>query len=187
MAGSSALVPVADDGGDRLPALPPGAIASARRFADASRAASTRAKYTAVWEMFAAWCLAHGHAALPAHPAVVAGYLAAEAAHGGSPSWVQLQLAAIGWVHRRAGHQPPQRTEHGAIIAEILAGIRRARAPARAQGRGRRRRGPRCVAPHQGRRPASRPRPGALGVRDGLMHAARRAGRAPARRHRARS
>jgi integrase len=83
--------------------------------------------------MFAAWCLAHGHAALPAHPAVVAGYLAAEAARGGSPSWVQLQLAAIGWVHRRAGHQPPQQTAHGAIIAEILAGIRRehGRPPAR--------------------------------------------------------
>ena len=125
MAGSGALVPVADDG-DRLPALPPGVIESARRFADAARARSTRAKYTAVWDAFAAWCLAHGHAALPAHPAVAAGFLAAEAARGGSPSWVQLELAAIGWVHRRSGHQPPQRTEHGAIIAEILAGIRRA-------------------------------------------------------------
>src|SRR5689334_16218236 len=131
MAGSGELV--AADGGAQLPALPPGVVESARRFADASRAASTRAKYDAVWGRFAAWCLAHGHAALPAHPAVVAGYLAAEAARGGSPSWVQLQLAAIGWVHRRAAHRPPQQTAHGAVIAEILAGIRRehARPPAR--------------------------------------------------------
>ena len=98
---------------------------SARGFADASRAQSTRKKYAQAWDMFAAWCRAHGHPTLPAHPATVAAYLSAEATREVSPSWIQLQLSAIGWVHRRAGKQPPHRAEQGAIISEILAGIRR--------------------------------------------------------------
>ena len=118
---------------DRLPTLPPEVIGQARRYTAASRAASTRRKYEGAWDMFAAWCTRHGHAALPAHPATVAAYLSAEAARGVSPSWVQLQLSAIGWVHRRAGKQSPQRAEEGSIISEILAGIRRehGRPPAR--------------------------------------------------------
>ena len=118
---------------DRLPALAPEVVEAARAYAAASRAASTRLKYERAWDAFAAWCAAQGHDPLPAHPAVVAGYLAAEAARGMSPAWVQVQLAAFGWVHRRAGHQPPQRTERGAVIHEIMAGVRRAhgRPPAR--------------------------------------------------------
>lgn len=129
---SGALVPVAE-AEDRLPALAPEVVEAARGFAAASRAASTRRKYERAWDAFAAWCRAHGHQSLPAHPAVVAGYLAAEAARGLSPAWVQVQLAAVGWVHRRAGRQPPQKTEQGAIIHEIMAGVRRAhgRPPAR--------------------------------------------------------
>lgn len=109
----------------RLPAMAPEVVQAARGYAAASRAVSTRRKYEAAWDAFAAWCRQHGHEPLPAHPAVVAGYLAAEATRGVSPSWVQLQLSAIGWVHRRAGRQPPQKTEQGAVIHEILAGIRR--------------------------------------------------------------
>ena len=118
-------LPVVALAGDRLPALPPEVVAAARGFADASRARSTRDKYAAAWDDFAAWCAAHGHDPLPAHAGTVAGYLSSEADRGMSPSWVQVKLAAIGWRHRRAGRQPPQRTEYGAIIAEILAGIRR--------------------------------------------------------------
>lgn len=110
---------------DRLPALAPAIVEAARAFADASRAKSTRGKYMAAWGDFTAWCAVQGHEHLPAHAGTVAGYLAFEAGRGMSPSWVQVKLAAIGWHHRRAGRQPPQRTEHGAIIAEILAGIRR--------------------------------------------------------------
>ncbi len=108
-----------------IPALPLDVVQRARGFADASRAMSTRKKYAQAWDMFAAWCQAHGHPTLPAHPATVAAYLSAEATRGVSPSWIQLQLSAVGWVHRRAGKQPPHRAEQGAIIAEILAGIRR--------------------------------------------------------------
>lgn len=123
----------AENASDRPPVLAPEVVEAARGFAAASRAASTRRKYERAWDAFAAWCRTHGHDFLPTHPAVVAGYLAAEAARGMSPAWVQLQLSAIGWVHRRAGRQPPQKTEAGAVIAEILAGVRRAhgRSPAR--------------------------------------------------------
>ena len=116
---------VAVEGNDRSPTLAAGVIEAARGFADASRAASTRAKYVAAWRHFAAWCHDQDQDPLPAHPALVAGYLAAEAARGVSPSFVQLKLSAIGWRHRQAGRQPPQLTEQGAVIAEILAGIRR--------------------------------------------------------------
>lgn len=123
MASSRNVVPVADH--DCSPILAPGVVEAARGFADASRAASTRAKYEAAWSHFAAWCRAQDQDPLPAHPVLVAGYLAAEAARGMSPSFVQLKLSAIGWRHRQAGRQPPQLTEQGAVIAEILAGIRR--------------------------------------------------------------
>lgn len=130
--GSGALVPVAETR-DRPPALAPEVVEAARGYATASRAASTRLKYERAWDAFGTWCGAQGHEPLPAHPAIVAGYLSTEAARGMSPAWVQVQLAAIGWVHRRAGHQPPQKTEAGAIIHEIMAGIRRAHGQAPVQ------------------------------------------------------
>jgi integrase len=107
-------------------ALPPDAIARARGYASASRAASTRAKYEAAWDSFAQWCSAHGHESLPAHPGTVAVFLAEEAARGCSPSWVNLKMAAIGWVHRRAGKLAPHKVAEGGVaILDVLAGIRR--------------------------------------------------------------
>lgn len=117
------------------PALPAAAIARARGYASASRAASTRAKYEAAWDDFAQWCFAHGHVGLPAHPGAVAVFLAEEAGRGMSPSWVNLKMAAIGWMHRRAGRQPPHKAEGGVAILDVLAGIRRehGKPPARKQ------------------------------------------------------
>jgi site-specific recombinase XerD len=108
-------------------------VAAARRYAAASRAASTRRKYESAWGHFATWCRAQSQPALPAAPELVAIYLAREAERGLSPSAVNLALAAIGWMHRRAGRQPPQKTERGTVIADVMAGIRRssARAPRR--------------------------------------------------------
>lgn len=81
-------IPAVVPGNNRLPVLAPEVVRAARGFADASRAASTRAKYDATWSHFAAWCRAQGQVSLPAHPALVAGYLAAEADRGLSPSFV---------------------------------------------------------------------------------------------------
>lgn len=52
-------------------------------------------------------------------------FLAAEAAAGAAPLTIGRRLAAIGWMHRRAGLQPPQAREGAAAILEVMAGIRR--------------------------------------------------------------
>ena len=105
-------------------------VAQAQGYADASRAASTRRAYEADWARFSSWCQDRGLAPLPADPRVVAVFLSSEAARGCAPPTVNRRLAAIGWAHRRAGLQPPQKTEGAAAIAEVLAGIRRSRVSA---------------------------------------------------------
>jgi len=63
-------VPPAPDAADLaeagLPSLHHAEIAAARRYADASRAASTRRAYASDWLRFSAWCLAHDLELLPA-------------------------------------------------------------------------------------------------------------------------
>jgi len=110
-------------------------IATARRYADASRAASTQRAYTADWRRFAQWCATRSIETLPADPRVVAVFLAAEAEAGSASLTVGRRLAAIGWMHRRAGLQPPQAREGAAAILEVMAGIRRSHgiAPVRKQ------------------------------------------------------
>ncbi|MFK4048177.1 hypothetical protein ACI2KH_24990, partial [Roseomonas mucosa] len=110
--GSGALVPAAE-AADRSPALAPEVVEAARGYAAASRAASTRLKYERAWDAFAAWCAAQGHDPLPAHPAVVAGWLAAEAARGMSPAWVQVQLAG----HCHVGQLWLERTRQAKLAA----------------------------------------------------------------------
>lgn len=107
------------------PAITQEEIGTARRYADASRAASTQRAYTSDWRRFATWCAARNLDALPADPRVVAVFLAAEAEAGSAPLTVGRRLAAIGWMHRRAGLQPPQKREGAAAILEVIAGIRR--------------------------------------------------------------
>lgn len=107
------------------PALSDAEIGTARRYADASRAVSTQRAYESDWRRFAAWCAARGLATLPADPRVVAVFLAAEAEAGSAPLTIGRRLAAIGWMHRRAGLQPPQKVQGAAAILEVIAGIRR--------------------------------------------------------------
>ncbi len=101
------------------------AIRVARRYADASRAPSTRRAYASDWRRFTAWCRPRGLDTLPADPHTVAIFLSAEADAGSAPLTVGRRLAAIGWMHRRAGLQPPQKREGAAAILEVIAGIRR--------------------------------------------------------------
>lgn len=100
-------------------------VAAARRYADASRAASTQRAYASDWRRFSVWCAARNLDTLPADPRVVAVFLAAEAEAGSAPLTIGRRLAAIGWMHRRAGLQPPQAREGAAAILEVIAGIRR--------------------------------------------------------------
>ena len=111
-----------------LPALGPGEVAAARAYAEASRAAATRRAYDGDWRRFSLWCRARGAPALPAAPALVGVYLSALTAAGKAPPSVARALAAIAHVHRRAGLVAPHRADGGAVVADVLAGIRRARA-----------------------------------------------------------
>ena len=130
-------------------------IATARRYADASRAASTQRAYASDWRRFAQWCAVRHVETLPADPRVVAVFLAAEAELGAAPMTVGRRLAAIGWMHRRAGLQPPQAREGAAAILEVVAGIRRSHGGAPGPQAGRRRRRAARPAPgHRGQRRA---------------------------------
>ncbi|MFT8246462.1 site-specific integrase [Roseomonas sp. BN140053] len=122
MADEDALVPLDDD---RLPALSPATVASVTRYALASRADSTREKYKRDWAAFSLWCRAQGRPNLPAAPETVAAYVSEAADRGLSPSTVNRIVAAIGYTHRLAGLQPPQKTDGGQLILSVLAGIRR--------------------------------------------------------------
>ncbi len=77
---------------------------------------------------FQLWCDTEGLTALPAHPGTVAVYLARRADGGLSPAALGLALAAIGWVHRQAGHVAPHRAEGGGVVADVLSGARRSHA-----------------------------------------------------------
>lgn len=128
---SDLVVPTsADDTAHRVPMLPHGEVEQARSYAEASRAASTLLAYARDWKAFTLWCRERQLAPLPADPRVVAVFLSAEAARGCAPPTVSRRLAAIGYAHRRAGLQPPQKTEGAAAIVEVLAGIRRSRGTA---------------------------------------------------------
>ena len=109
------------------PTLSDTEVDGARRFVDASRAAATRRAYAADWRRFSRWCQAHGATALPAHPALVAVYRSALSRHDLAPTSVGLALVAIAHAHKRAGIVAPHRAEGGAVVAEVIAGIRRSR------------------------------------------------------------
>jgi len=102
-------------------------IAGARRYVEASRAAGTQRAYAGDWRRFSGWCQARSTPALPATPALVAVYLASLAHAGKAPPSVGRALAAIAHAHKRAGLVAPHCAEGGAVVAEVLAGIRRSR------------------------------------------------------------
>ena len=98
------------------------AAADAEVFATASRAASTWRAYESDWRIFIAWCQAMDLAALPAAPATVAMFLAAEAKRGTAPSTLNRRLSAIRLMHLGARVVSP----HAAVeIQEVMRGIRR--------------------------------------------------------------
>lgn len=100
------------------------------RAAGSSRSQGTRRAYESAWSRFARWCAAHGHQALPAHPAVVAAYLVdaadtltPEGQRAYAPATLTKWVAAIADQHRRAGADVAP-TKHETVRA-TLAGIRR--------------------------------------------------------------
>ena len=118
-------LPVPTSAAAELPALSPERVASVTRYALASRADSTKKKYRRDWAAFSVWCRAQGRPNLPAAPETVAAYLSEAADRGCSPSTTNRMMAAIGYTHRLAGLQPPQKAEGGQLVLSVLAGIRR--------------------------------------------------------------
>ena len=108
-----------------LPAIIEAEVEAARGYAAASRAASTRRAYLSDWTIFSAWCDGRGVAPLPAAPAAVATFLAAEADAGVKTATIGRRLAAIGYMHRANGFDPPQACVGAQAIRDVLAGIRR--------------------------------------------------------------
>lgn len=99
-----------------LPAVLATEMVSAAGYAEAARSPATRSAYAADWRRFSRWCAARGLQDLPASPAAVATFLAAEADAGRAPATIGRRLATIGHHHRTAGHEPPQaRAGAGAI------------------------------------------------------------------------
>jgi integrase len=89
------------------PAVPPAPPLPSPRpaaaYARASLAPATLRAYQAGWRAFSEWCALHHRQALPASPETVADHLASLAATHSRASLAK-RLAAIGQVHRLAGH-----------------------------------------------------------------------------------
>jgi site-specific recombinase XerD len=114
--------------------IPPGALTTAEidatmAYAEAEKAAATRAAYASDWRDFAAWCAARGAMPLPAHVGIVATYLSWLASTGRKASTIGRKAAAIGHRHKQAGHKPPTNQEG---VRAVLRGIRRTIGAARA-------------------------------------------------------
>ena len=97
-----------------------------------ARSANTLQAYDSDWAAFTGWCARTGRSALPASPQAVAEYLAEAAdAHRPNGGWAYTAstlsrwVAAINFVHRRAGHPAPGGHE---LVQDFLAGLRRTRA-----------------------------------------------------------
>jgi site-specific recombinase XerD len=71
------------------------------------KAPATRRAYAQQWAAFAAYCVAADVAAMPAHPATVADYLATLADKGCATSTAQLVRSAIGYMHKSQGVASP--------------------------------------------------------------------------------
>jgi site-specific recombinase XerD len=105
-----------------LPVVFAAELELASDFAKASKAKSTQAAYSSDFRIFDAWCRERGLTALPAMPATVCAFLAAQAGLGKRASTLGRRLAAIGYFHRLANEPSPVGDE---TIKATLSGIRR--------------------------------------------------------------
>jgi hypothetical protein len=121
---------------DLIPAgqMLPGTLSDAEidatmAFAEAEKAASTRAAYTPATGVTSPPGVPPGAPqALPAHVGIVAAYLSGLADSGRKASTIGRRAAAIGYRHKMAGHEPPTNQEG---VRAVLRGIRRTLGAAR--------------------------------------------------------
>jgi site-specific recombinase XerD len=96
-------------------------LASAERYADSALAPATRKAYDADWRVFASWCVERAQRPLPATPATVAAFLAAEADREFRPVTITRRAAAIAAAHRAQDLPSPC---DSAAVTKVLSGIR---------------------------------------------------------------
>jgi site-specific recombinase XerD len=94
----------------------------AAAYAQSALAPATRRAYESDWRAFADWCAPRGLTPIPATPATVAAFLAAEADREFRPVTITRRAAAIAAAHRAQDHPNP--CDSGAVAA-VLSGIRR--------------------------------------------------------------
>jgi site-specific recombinase XerC len=100
---------------------------TAKILARHAKSENTRRAYRAGVRAWCAWCARHGLTALPARPADIAAFLAAERYRpdGEQPlaaNTLRLRVAAIGYLHYLAGCPSPTTT---AAVTETFAGLDR--------------------------------------------------------------
>jgi site-specific recombinase XerD len=105
-----------------MPSALRAALETAADLASNSRAASTRAAYTADFRIFEPWCAAQGLCPMPAIPAAVAAFLADQVARGMKPSTLGRRLAALKHAHKAAGEDSPTADPR---VKAVLQGARR--------------------------------------------------------------
>jgi len=98
------------------------ALDTAADLAANEKALSTRAAYASDFRIFSTWCAGHGLCALPASPAAVAGFIAAQAADGMKVSTLGRRMAAIKYEHKRMGETSPTDDER---CKAVVRGARR--------------------------------------------------------------
>jgi site-specific recombinase XerD len=98
------------------------AVDRASSFATAEKAANTRRAYRTDLAVFQGWCAAHGVAALPAAPEIVAAFLSDEADRGIRASTIGRRVAAIRYAHRLSNPLVPTDDER---LRAVVRGIRR--------------------------------------------------------------
>jgi hypothetical protein len=105
-----------------LPATLRDALDSAADLARAEKATATKRAYGSDFAIFRAWCADQGLSALPADPAVVAAFIAAEAGRGVKCSTLGRRVAGIRYGHRLAGLASPTDDER---VKAVMRGARR--------------------------------------------------------------
>ncbi|MDP3766568.1 MAG: hypothetical protein Q8S13_01005, partial [Dehalococcoidia bacterium] len=113
----------------RIVPAPPLSLAdlsdAAREYAGQARAKETIRATENDWKLFSEWCAARRLRAMPAEPATVAAFVTDQAKRGKALASILRYRASISKAHRLAGHNPPPTSDPR--VAEILAGIRRAK------------------------------------------------------------
>jgi site-specific recombinase XerD len=90
-----------------LPVTLRAALDTAPHLARAEKAAATQRAYKSDFAIFSAWCTGQGLCALPADPAAVAAFIAAETARGVKSSTIGRRVAGIRYSHKLAGYSSP--------------------------------------------------------------------------------